>query len=135
VPIQCPTCMMPSGGSLVEVRKAASGKIAGAGDAAERLHQRRTTCQNKIRRYNLSRAGCSQRQIRMRARHLLDKILDPSLGGQARNSKLSHLVLECSAFQAQPFGCASLSGNFAGCSSERLNNCLALCFFKSRTAG
>ena len=41
---------------IIKALKAASGKIAGTGGAAERLGLKRTTLQNKIRRLNISRA-------------------------------------------------------------------------------
>jgi formate hydrogenlyase transcriptional activator len=42
--------------TILEALKAASGRIAGAGGAAERLGLKRTTLQNKMRRLNISRA-------------------------------------------------------------------------------
>jgi formate hydrogenlyase transcriptional activator len=42
--------------AIIEALKAASGRIAGAGGAAERLGLKRTTLQNKMRRLNVSRA-------------------------------------------------------------------------------
>ena len=41
--------------AILEALKAASGRIAGAGGAAERLGLKRTTLQNKMRRLNVSR--------------------------------------------------------------------------------
>jgi transcriptional regulator with GAF, ATPase, and Fis domain len=41
---------------IIEALRAASGRIAGKGGAAERLGLKRTTLQNKIRRLNISRA-------------------------------------------------------------------------------
>ncbi len=46
--------------AIIDALKAASGRIAGAGDAAERLGLKRTTLQNKMRRLNVSRADWSQ---------------------------------------------------------------------------
>jgi len=46
--------------AILEALKAASGRIAGAGGAAERLGLKRTTLQNKMRRLNVSRADTSQ---------------------------------------------------------------------------
>ena len=46
--------------AILEALKAASGRIAGAGGAAERLGLKRTTLQNKMRRLNVSRADSSQ---------------------------------------------------------------------------
>ena len=45
---------------IINALKAASGRIAGMGGAAERLGLKRTTLQNKIRRLNVSRADYSQ---------------------------------------------------------------------------
>ena len=45
--------------TIIEAVKAASGKIAGAGGAAERLGLKRTTLQNKMRRLNITRADYS----------------------------------------------------------------------------
>ena len=39
---------------MIDVLTAASGKIAGAGSAAERLDLKRTMLQNKARRLNIS---------------------------------------------------------------------------------
>jgi DNA-binding NtrC family response regulator len=47
--------------AIINALKAASGKIAGAGGAAERLGLKRTTLQNKIRRLNVSPTDWSQR--------------------------------------------------------------------------
>jgi DNA-binding NtrC family response regulator len=47
--------------AIIDALKAASGRIAGAGGAAERLGLKRTTLQNKMRRLNVSRADWSQR--------------------------------------------------------------------------
>jgi formate hydrogenlyase transcriptional activator len=44
---------------ITDALKAASGRIAGKGGAAERLGLRRTTLQNKIRRLGISRAHYS----------------------------------------------------------------------------
>jgi formate hydrogenlyase transcriptional activator len=41
---------------IIEALKAASGRIAGKGGAAERLGLKRTTLQNKMRRLNICRA-------------------------------------------------------------------------------
>jgi len=46
--------------AILEALKAASGRIAGAEGAAERLGLRRTTLQNKMRRLNISRGDWSQ---------------------------------------------------------------------------
>jgi len=46
--------------AIINALKAASGKIAGAGGAAERLGLKRTTLQNKIRRLNVSPTDWSQ---------------------------------------------------------------------------
>ena len=46
--------------AIIDALKGASGKIAGAGGAAERLGLKRTTLQNKIRRLNISQADYSQ---------------------------------------------------------------------------
>ena len=45
--------------AIIEALKAASGKLAGAGGAAERLGLKRTTLQNKMRRLNITRADYS----------------------------------------------------------------------------
>ncbi len=45
--------------AIINALKAASGRIAGTGGAAERLGLKRTTLQNKIRRLNLSRTDWS----------------------------------------------------------------------------
>ena len=42
--------------AIIEALKAASGRISGAGAAAERLGLKRTTLQNKIRRLNITKA-------------------------------------------------------------------------------
>jgi formate hydrogenlyase transcriptional activator len=42
--------------AIIEALKAASGKISGAGAAAERLGLKRTTLQNKMRRLNITKA-------------------------------------------------------------------------------
>jgi formate hydrogenlyase transcriptional activator len=42
--------------AIIEALKAASGRISGAGAAAERLGLKRTTLQNKMRRLNITRA-------------------------------------------------------------------------------
>ncbi len=47
--------------AIIDALKAASGRIAGAGGAAERLGLKRTTLQNKMRRLNVARADRSQR--------------------------------------------------------------------------
>ncbi len=44
--------------AIIDALKAASGKIAGAGGAAERLGLKRTTLQNKMRRLQISRSDC-----------------------------------------------------------------------------
>jgi formate hydrogenlyase transcriptional activator len=41
--------------TIIEALKAASGKIAGQGGAAERLGLKRTTLQNKMRRLHISK--------------------------------------------------------------------------------
>jgi formate hydrogenlyase transcriptional activator len=41
--------------TIIEALKAASGKIAGQGGAAERLGLKRTTLQNKMRRLSISK--------------------------------------------------------------------------------
>lgn len=46
--------------AIIDALKATSGKLAGAGGAAERLGLKRTTLQNKMRRLNVSRADYSQ---------------------------------------------------------------------------
>jgi formate hydrogenlyase transcriptional activator len=46
--------------AIINALKAASGRIAGTGGAAERLGLKRTTLQNKRRRLNLSRTDWSQ---------------------------------------------------------------------------
>jgi formate hydrogenlyase transcriptional activator len=53
--------------AIIDALKAASGRIAGAGGAAERLGLKRTTLQNKMRRLNVSRADWSQRTDNIRA--------------------------------------------------------------------
>jgi transcriptional regulator with GAF, ATPase, and Fis domain len=45
---------------IINALKAASGRIAGTGGAAERLGLKRTTLQNKIRRLNVSQADWSR---------------------------------------------------------------------------
>ena len=45
--------------AIIDALKAASGKLAGAGGAAERLGLKRTTLQNKMRRLNITRADYS----------------------------------------------------------------------------
>ena len=45
--------------AIIQALKAADGKIAGAGGAAERLGLKRTTLQNKMRRLNISAADWS----------------------------------------------------------------------------
>jgi len=45
---------------IIEALRAASGKIAGQGGAAERLGLKRTTLQNKMHRLNVSRVDYSQ---------------------------------------------------------------------------
>ena len=45
---------------IIEALRAASGRIAGKGGAAERLGLKRTTLQNKIRRLGISKANCCQ---------------------------------------------------------------------------
>jgi len=42
---------------IIDALRAASGRIAGKGGAAERLGLKRTTLQNKIRRLGISRAN------------------------------------------------------------------------------
>jgi len=42
--------------AIMDALKAASGKLAGAGGAAERLGLKRTTLQNKIRRLQIPRS-------------------------------------------------------------------------------
>ena len=44
---------------IIDALKAASGRIAGSGGAAERLGLKRTTLQNKIRRLGIAKAECS----------------------------------------------------------------------------
>ena len=46
--------------AIIDALKATSGKLAGAGGAAERLSLKRTTLQNKMRRLNISRPDYSQ---------------------------------------------------------------------------
>ncbi len=46
--------------AIIDALKATSGKLAGAGGAAERLGLKRTTLQNKMRRLNISRPDYSQ---------------------------------------------------------------------------
>jgi formate hydrogenlyase transcriptional activator len=50
---------------IMDALKAASGRIAGRGGAAERLGLKRTTLQNKMRRLNISRANWSQSSDRI----------------------------------------------------------------------
>ena len=45
---------------IIGALRAASGRIAGKGGAAERLGLKRTTLQNKIRRLGISKANCCQ---------------------------------------------------------------------------
>jgi len=45
---------------IIQALKAASGRIAGQGGAAERLGLKRTTLQNKMYKLNISRAGYTQ---------------------------------------------------------------------------
>src|SRR6201997_5278938 len=45
---------------IIDALRAASGRIAGKGGAAERLGLKRTTLQNKIRRLGISKANCCQ---------------------------------------------------------------------------
>jgi DNA-binding NtrC family response regulator len=45
---------------IIDALKAASGRVAGVGGAAERLGLKRTTLQNKMRQLNISRADWSQ---------------------------------------------------------------------------
>lgn len=44
--------------AIIAALRACSGKLAGADGAAEHLDLKRTTLQNKIRRLNISKAGC-----------------------------------------------------------------------------
>jgi formate hydrogenlyase transcriptional activator len=44
---------------IMDALKAASGRVAGRGGAAERLGLKRTTLQNKMQRLSISRAACS----------------------------------------------------------------------------
>ncbi|HMD06060.1 MAG TPA: sigma 54-interacting transcriptional regulator [Candidatus Acidoferrum sp.] len=44
---------------IIRALRAASGRIAGKGGAAERLGLKRTTLQNKMYKLNISRAGCT----------------------------------------------------------------------------
>ncbi len=46
--------------AIINALKAASGRIAGAGGAAEGLGLKRTTLQNKMRQLNISRPDYSQ---------------------------------------------------------------------------
>jgi len=46
--------------AIIDALKAASGRLAGRGGAAERLGVKRTTLQNKMRRLNVSRVDYSQ---------------------------------------------------------------------------
>ena len=46
--------------AIIDALRAASGRIAGKGGAAERLGLKRTTLQNKMNKLNISRAGCTQ---------------------------------------------------------------------------
>lgn len=43
--------------AIIDALRAASGKLAGAGGAAERLVLKRTTLQNKMRRLQIPRSG------------------------------------------------------------------------------
>ena len=43
---------------IIDALRAASGRIAGKGGAAERLGLKRTTLQNKIRRLGISKTNC-----------------------------------------------------------------------------
>jgi formate hydrogenlyase transcriptional activator len=45
--------------AIIDALRAASGRIAGKGGAAERLGLKRTTLQNKMRKLNISRAEYS----------------------------------------------------------------------------
>ena len=45
---------------ITDALRAASGRIAGKGGAAERLGLKRTTLQNKMYKLNISRAGCTE---------------------------------------------------------------------------
>jgi formate hydrogenlyase transcriptional activator len=45
--------------AIIDALRASSGKIAGAGGAAERLGLKRTTLQNKMRRLSVSRTDYS----------------------------------------------------------------------------
>ena len=45
---------------IIDALRAASGRIAGKGGAAERLGLKRTTLQNKIRRLGISKANYCQ---------------------------------------------------------------------------
>jgi formate hydrogenlyase transcriptional activator len=45
---------------IIQALRAASGRIAGKGGAAERLGLKRTTLQNKMQKLNISRAGCTE---------------------------------------------------------------------------
>ena len=46
--------------AIINALKAASGRIAGTGGAAEHLGLKRTTLQNKMRRLNISRTEWSK---------------------------------------------------------------------------
>ena len=58
--------------AILDALKAASGRIAGTGGAAERLGLKRTTLQNKMRRLNVSPADWSQRADK-RSAHCLPR--------------------------------------------------------------
>jgi formate hydrogenlyase transcriptional activator len=45
---------------IIQALKAASGRIAGKGGAADRLGLKRTTLQNKMYKLNINRAGCTE---------------------------------------------------------------------------
>jgi formate hydrogenlyase transcriptional activator len=47
--------------AIIDALKAASGRIAGAGGAAERLGLKRTTLQNKMRQLQISRSEYQSR--------------------------------------------------------------------------
>jgi formate hydrogenlyase transcriptional activator len=48
---------------IAEALRAASGRVAGQGGAAERLGLKRTTLQNKMRRLNIARADYSAKVV------------------------------------------------------------------------
>jgi DNA-binding NtrC family response regulator len=54
---------------IIDALKAAGGRVAGVGGAAERLGLKRTTLQNKMRRLNISRADWSQEPSKMTWTH------------------------------------------------------------------